>query len=165
MTCGTTPSFRKIFPSFKWTDKWMVNQILNMPKITSREDMHFVSGVPAEEVQNDPKKIEKWIRESMEGCSCYVLFVGEDTYKSEWVRFEMQLARERGMGRLIVFMDGMKNCDGEECHKGIDPYMAHGLYSKTGKGYVIRQYSWVHDDGLSHIGEWIEDACQRTGKV
>ena len=74
MTCGTTPSFRKIFPSFKWTDKWMVNQILNMPKITSREDMHFVSGVPAEEVQNDPKKIEKWIRESMEGCSCYVLF-------------------------------------------------------------------------------------------
>ena len=166
MTCGTTPSFRKIFPSFDWNDKWMVNQILNLPSIIGREDMHFVSGVPAEEVQKTDAAISKWIRDSMEGCSCYVLFVGEETYTSKWVKYEMELARDRRLGMLMVFLDDMKNRDGRLCKKGWDPYEAHGMYAAPSpKNYIVRQYSWVHDDGLSHIGKWIEDACQRAGKV
>lgn len=156
-------TYRRIFPSFKWGDAWMVNQIVNRPKVVGVDEMGFVNGVPPEEVHSSDEAIKRWIIKSMNGCSCLVLFVGEETYKSRWVRFELEEARRLKMGRILVRLNGMKDRLGRVCGVGQDPYAANGLYSaKPGSGYVIKQYSWIDDDGATHLGEWVDDAVLRA---
>lgn len=162
-----SPLYRKIFPSYDWDeDVWRVNQIINLPKILDCENAGFMKNVPNEEVKKDDRAIARWINENMEGCSCLVVFVGEKTYLSKWVKYEIDLARERKMGRFIIYLTGLKNTSGEKCSKGIDPYKAHGLYADnpSPENYVIKQYSWLKDNGLENFSDWIEDACRRAGR-
>ena len=157
-------SFRRIFPSFKWEDKWLVNQIINQPIILSRESIGFQSGVPAEEIKNSDALIKRWIQESMVGCSCLICFVGEETYTSKWVMYELELARSRKMGRFLLYLDGMRRADGSICSLGLDPYLARGLYADCNSdAYLIQEHHWING-GFEHIGEWIESACNQAGK-
>ena len=156
--------FRFVFPSYDWDDVWMVNQIINRPAVVGREEIGFVKGVPQEAGLTEESAIRRWIDENMEGCSCLILFVGEKTHESQWVKYELELASKRGMGQFIVHLQGMPDKDGVPCRGGPDPYRCHGLYSNDGNGYVIRQYNWLKDDGAKNIGAWIEEACSRTSK-
>lgn len=164
LLCEALPSFRYVFPSYDWDDAWLVNQIINMPKIVGREYLGFVKGVPAEEGLTDPNEIKRWIDRKMDGCTCLILFVGERTYTSDWVRYELELARNRNMGRFILNLQGMTRRDQTICLGGPDPYSYHGMYSSSGKGYVIKQYNWITDNGQQNIRSWIQDACLRAGK-
>ena len=158
-------SFRYIFPSFRWEDAWLVNQIVNLPFVIGTTEIQFRNGVPPEEVHSSDDAIRRWIQNSMDGCTCLILFVGEETYKSDWVAYELELARKRSIGRIIVYLDGMKRKDGSICHRGPDPYAYRGMYtSNSPNAYIIKQYSWVQNDGINNIGQWIEDACQRASK-
>lgn len=108
--------------------------------------------------------MERWIKENMKGCSCLILFCGEKTYQSKWVQYELNLAREEKMGRFIIYLEGLKNNDGHICGKGTDPYSYHGMYSNSGNRYIIKSYSWLKDDGLNNIKDWIEDAIKRVNQ-
>lgn len=159
-----SPKFRVVFPSFDWDDVWMVNQIINRPTVVGKEEIGFVKGVPQEAGLKKESEIRRWIDENMDGCSCLILFVGEKTYESQWVKYELELARKRGMGRFIVYLQGMRGKDGRPCRAGVDPYKHHGMYTNSGRGYAIKRYNWLRDDGARNIGSWIEEACSRTSK-
>ena len=161
---GVMPAYRKIFPSYDWDDVWYVNQIINLPVVLGKENIGFIKNVPNEEVKRNDAAVKAWIDQHMEGCSCLVLFCGERTYQSKWVKYELEKAERDGMARLVIHLDGMASNNGFLCGRGIDPYAYHGMYSLLGFGYVIKQYSWIADNGIRNIGEWIEDACQRAGK-
>lgn len=60
--------------------------------------------------------------------SCLILFCGENTYESKWVKYEIELARKLRKGRFIIYLKGLKRKDGTICEKGIDPYKYHNLY-------------------------------------
>ena len=154
------PEYRKIFPSYDWDDAWLVNQIINLPEILGHETIGFAKGVPNEEIKQDDNKIRKWIEENMEKCSCLILFCGENTYESKWVKYEIELARKLRKGRFIIYLNGLKRKDGTICEKGIDPYEYHNLYSSS--GYVIKKYNWDSDNGIDNINDWIEDAINRA---
>lgn len=155
--------YRKIFPSFQWEDKWLVNQIINLPDIIGVNSAGFVSGVPPETVRSSDWAIAKWIQSSMNGCSCLVLFVGETTYQSRWVRFELEEAKRLRMGSILVRLEGMKRRDGSICSCGRDPYEAHGLYGRFAlNGYRINSYSWLRNCGKDNLGKWIDDAVMRA---
>lgn len=164
MKTSYNPTYRRIFPSYDWDeDVWRVNQIMNLDEILEKEDIGFEKGVPNEEIKSSDRKIEEWIKSNMERCSCVIFFVGEKTYKSEWVKYEMELAKKLRKARFIINLRGMKNKEGEECKECPDPYKHHRLYSSTG-GYMIKRYDWIKNNGLENISDWIEDACQRAGK-
>lgn len=155
--------YRRIFPSFQWEDAWLVNQIVNRPVVMGVHEMGFVNGVPPEEVHASDEAIRRWIRNSMNGCSCLVLFVGEETYKSRWVKFELEEARRLNMGRIAVWLTGMQDRFGRLCGNGPDPYAENGLYSRSpGQGYIIKRYSWLGDNGAQNLGRWIDEAVQRS---
>ena len=159
--------YRKVFPSYDWDeDVWRVNQIMNLPKIIGREDMGFMKNVPNEEVKKSDAAIQRWIDANLVGCSCLVVFVGEKTYQSRWVKYEIEQAGKQGMGRLLIRLNGVKNREGTPSLGGPDPYAANGLYAPPGtpNTYTIFSYNWIADDGLNNIGVWIEDACQRAGR-
>lgn len=156
-------SFRRIFPSFKWTDAWLVNQIVNLPVTIGREKIGFANGVPPETVKSSDYAIARWIQNSMDGCSCLVVFVGEETYLSPWVKYEMELAEEYKMGRIMIDLTGMKRKDGSVCREGTDPFAWHGLHRGLldPDYYEIKRYSWL-PSGRFWIGKWLEDAYQRA---
>lgn len=156
-------SYRRIFPSFKWTDAWLVNQIVNLPVTIGREKIGFANGVPPETVKSSDYAIARWIQNSMDGCSCLVVFVGEETYLSPWVKYEMELAEEYKMGRIMIDLTGMKRKDGSVCREGTDPFAWHGLHRGLldPDYYEIKRYSWL-PFGRYWIGDWLEDAYQRS---
>ena len=159
--------YRKVFPSYDWDeDVWRVNQIMNLPKIIGIENMGFMKNVPNEEVKKSDAAIQRWIDDNLVGCSCLVVFVGEKTYQSRWVKYEIEQAGKQGMGRLLISLEGVKNRDGIPSHGGPDPYAANGLYVPRGtpNAYEVFSYRWIADDGLNNIGYWIDDACQRAGR-
>lgn len=161
------PLYRKIFPSYDWDeDVWRVNQIVNLPFIVGKEQIGFVKNVPNEEVKRSDRAIQQWIDEHLFGCSCLVVFFGEKTYLSKWVKYEIEQARAKGMGRLLISLEGLKNKDGIACLGGPDPYAANGLYTLNPdpSAYIIRQYKWIADEGQKYISNWIEDACVRAGR-
>lgn len=161
------PLYRKIFPSYDWDeDGWRVNQIVNLPYILGKEKIGFVKNVPIEEVKQSEEAVRRWIDKHLSGCSCLIVFVGEKTYQSKWVLYEMKQARDKGMGRLLIGLEGLKNKDGIACLGGPDPYAANGLYtlSPDPSAYIIRQYKWIADEGQKNISNWIEDACVRAGR-
>ena len=154
--------FRYIFPSYDWDDAWLVNQIINLPNILGVKNMGFLKGVPNEEIKQSDEKIKKWIDENMQNCSCLILFCGERTYKSKWVKYELESAREKKKGRFIIHLADMVKMDNTLCKQGIDPYEYHGFYNNKGTGgYIIKSYNWIKDDGINNIGAWIEDAISR----
>ncbi len=165
---SNTPKFRKIFPSYHWgEDVWRVNQIVNKSHVLGAEAAGFIKNVENEQLKlASDAKVKAWIDEQAKGCSCMITFVGEKTYQRDWVKYEMELAISNNMGKLIVFLDDMKDMDGSMCKKGIDPYKYHGMYSSTpsSTSYEIKQYSYINDNGKDNIADWIEDACKRAGK-
>ncbi len=156
--------YRVIFPSYDWDDAVYVNQIIKAPKIFGATNLGFRSGVPQETVKKNDEAIRRWIDQQMVGCSCLVLFQGEKTYQSRWVKYKIQKAASEGMGRIIVKLDGMKNLWGSFSKPGLDPYKAHNLYSTNGQGYTIMSYYWIDDNGYDNFSYWIEEACSRTLK-
>lgn len=158
------PQYRKIFPSYDWDDAWYVNQIVNLPNIVGKEYIGFIKDVPNEEVKSSDAAIKAWIDLHMTGCSCLILFCGERTHLSKWVKYELELAETRSMGRFIVHLVGMTSRYGTTCGRGTDPYRYHGMYNADGQGYVIQQYDWVYNDGQRNVSAWIEDACSRIGR-
>lgn len=161
------PRFRKVFPSYDWDDVWYVNQIMNLPNIVGKENIRFVKNVPNEEVKQSDSAVKKWIDENMENCSCLILFVGEKTYQSKWVEYEIRTAINRGMAYFIVYLTGMKDSVGNLVPDGLqDPYKYHNLYAPSGTpgAYAVKKYYWIDNDGLNNIHSWIEDACNRAGK-
>lgn len=156
------PKYRVVFPSYDWDDVFAVNQIIQLPNVVDKEKIGFKNGVPQETVHASDAAIKRWIDDNMDGCSCLVLFLGEKTYLSKWVKYELELAWKKNLGRLIISLEGIRLPSGVICHAGPDPYQYHGMYSE-GPGYVIRQYLWINN-GVRHIGDWIEDACLRAGR-
>ena len=161
-------AFRKIFPSYHWeSDVFYVNQIVNLPVVVGKEEMGFIKGVPNEEAKKSDAAIMRWIEENMRQCSCLVLFIGEQTYRSYWVMRELQLALQLRKAMLSIYLTGMRGPHGKiQERDGIDPFQYHGLYTENEavEAYVVCQYWWVLDNGSKNIGRWIEDACQRAGK-
>lgn len=160
--------YRKVFPSYDWDqDVVYVNQIMNYPYVVGASEAGFIKNVPNEEIKKSDRAIAQWIRNNMHGCSCYILFVGEKTYQSKWCLYEMDLARELGLGRLIIYLDRMVAPNGRVCGLGPDPYKWHNRYTSapTSDAYVIKFYHWK-DYTTPHLQlwTWIEDACKRAGR-
>ena len=163
-TLAQTPTFRRIFPSFDWDeDVWRVNQILYPAKIIGRENIGFEKGVPTEEIKSSNSAIKKWIDENMNRCSCVIFFVGDKTYTSKWVKYEMEQAIHLEKACFIINLKNVKNIYGNYCLSCPDPFRYHNLYDPNGS-YIVKKYDWSPEYGFKQIHDWIEDACQRAGK-
>lgn len=161
---ASDPAYRIIFPSYDWDDAWLVNQIINLPVVLGKENLGFIKGVPQEEGLTRDSEIEQWIDRNMHGCSALMLLVGEKTYLSHWVAYEVELARRHRLGILLVYLDGMQRRDGSICQLGKDPLECWSLYANTPGCYRVNAYHWIRDNGIENVADWIEDALQRRGK-
>src|SRR5690606_26308906 len=65
--------------------------------------------------------IEKWIDDNMNGKSCVVVLVGEETSNRKWVNYEIKKAWTDGKGVLGIYIHNVECANNGTCSKGANP--------------------------------------------
>lgn len=122
---------RRCFYSFHYKpDNWRVSQVRNIGVIEGNR--------PAPDndwetiVKTGDAAIEKWIADQMNGRSCTVVLVGQNTADRKWINHEIIRSWDEGMGVVGIHIHGLLDKDGYVAQKGKNPFSFIG-YGDTGK--------------------------------
>jgi hypothetical protein len=154
---------RRVFFSFHYErDVWRANVVRNYWVKQDREAAGFWDVSLWEEAKKQAEeKIKRMIEDMLMGTSVTAVLIGADTYKMEWVRYEIQRSYQRGNGLLGIYINNIKDKDGYYDIKGKTTFGP--IDSKNGKDVYFWQvasiYDWVLDEGYINLGKWVESAA------
>ncbi|MDD9799366.1 MAG: TIR domain-containing protein [Gammaproteobacteria bacterium] len=160
---------RKVFFSFDWDDVWQANQVRNSwVAAGSYQKAGFVDAANIEKVKRaSDQSIKEWIDSQLSGTSVTVVLIGQDTYKSKWVKYEIDESKHKKNGLVGIYIHQVKNRIGETSPKGEDPFAQPPFNfkpTKNPKYPCCNYYDWVDDSGHENLGKWIEKAARQAGK-
>ena len=126
-----------------------------------------------EEIKQNNNAIKNWIDQQMEGRTCCIVLVGQETAYRPWVQYEIKHAWNRGMGVFGIYIHNVKDPIYGYGRKGANPFsqnsilsshFQHSIYAEP----IIPCYDPVctpdkgsYNDIAQHMKEWIEDAISR----
>jgi len=112
--------------------------------------------------------IKRWITQQMNGRSCTVVLVGENTANRKWINHEIIKSWDEGMGVVGIRIHGLKNTDGYIANQGENPFDYIG-YGDTGKklSSIVKcynpaglnskeRYAWI----AKHLENAVEEAIR-----
>lgn len=157
---------RKVFFSFHFSnDFFRTQQVRNM---SAFEGQSICTANKWEEIKRTgDAAIEKWINDNLAGKSCLVVLIGSQTADRKWVKKEIEKAWNAGKGVLGVHINKLKNQDGNQGVKGVNPFsgFTYGdgkrmdlvVPVKTPSGSTSKDaYASIKDN----LEGWIEEAIQ-----
>ncbi len=110
--------------------------------------------------------IKKWIASQMKGKTCAVVLVGSATANRKWINHEIVKAWDDGLGVVGIYINGLKNLDGETSAQGNNPfdYITHGVTGKKLSAIVKcynpagttskEKYDWIS----TYLSDAVEEA-------
>lgn len=156
---------RKCFFSFHYVpDNWRASTIRGIGAIEGNQ--------PA--LDNDWEKVtkggdaevKKWIDSQMEGRTCAVILIGENTAKRKWIDYEIKKAWSNKIGVLGIYIHGIKDSSGNISKKGLNPF-AHLELGGKNFSSIVQTYDPVGADSKArynyiadNIESWIEKAIE-----
>lgn len=158
---------KSVFYSFEYQpDNWRVQQVINMGAVSggaafTAQDWESVR-------RNTDSAIERWIHEQMLYTKAVIVLVGEHTYDSRWVRYEITKAWEDRRPLLGVRIHGLEDSRGLTSRPGPDPFAQIGL---QGGGTIADYVTLIDPTGynskMTHrtIREGLEDWVGRYAFV
>lgn len=161
---------RRVFFSFDWDDAWKVNQVRHSGVTTSVEFVGFIDAADIERVKrSSDQAIQNWIDRQMTNTSVTAVLIGENTYRSRWVKYEIQKSIDRRNGILGIHIHNVKDRFGRTSDKGRSPFKEspfNWMASHQGKlAYpCCCYYDWVSGESHQNVGDWIERAAQQAGR-
>jgi hypothetical protein len=164
---------RQVFYSFHYEpDNWRAAQVRNMGVVEGNKpcadnDWERIK-------RNGDGAIERWIDGQLDGKSCCIVLIGENTAGRKWIKYEIEQAWERGKGLLGIYIHGLKNRHGYQSNQGRNPFNDFTVnveFHNYALSTVVRAYDppyqssknvydYIHD-GLK---DWIEDAISIRNK-
>ena len=101
---------RQVFFSFHFgNDIWRVGQIRNIGTIEGQVRLKRKTDIKA------------WIDKELNMRSCVIVLVGSETASREWVLYEIEEAWKRGKGIVAIYINKLKNNQGEQSERGYNP--------------------------------------------
>jgi hypothetical protein len=161
---------RRTFFSFHYeNDVWRANIVRNSwVTKEDREAAGFVDAADFEEVKKGgDAAIKKWIDNQLLGTSVTVVLIGSDTSNRPYVQYELQKSYARGNGMLGIYVNKIKDKNGNTSSKGDNMFGEVGKDSSGNSVYFSGSYpcyDWVDNDGYNNLGKWIEEAAKKAGK-
>ena len=152
---------RQIFYSFHFgNDYWRTQIVRNIGAIEGNKP---VSPAAWEEVKrNGPNAIRTWINNNMKMRSCVVVLVGEETANRQWVQYEITHAWETGKGVVGIYINNLRDKDGNKSYKGPDPFKKLQAEGRLPKDVDFVCYDPDHSspykDIEAHLSDLIEEA-------
>lgn len=158
---------KKVFYSFHYEkDHWRVNQVRNIGAI---EGNTLLQSNEWEELKRTGKTgVEKWIQKQLKDRVCTVVLIGAETAKRPWVRHEIIESWNQGLGVFGIYIDRLKDQQGEYSDRGDNPFSGLVIAGVTFDEIVeTKKNSWFYDgskDVYSWIAEnmdsWVEEAVE-----
>lgn len=144
---------RKVFFSFKYDDVQRAMNVRNSNVIAGAMKSGFVDKAEFEQIQRQGERaIQAWIDNQLNGTSVTVILVGANTYKSKWVKYEIEQSIARGNGLLTIDISKISDLHGNTTD----------CCSLRVAGY--KHYLWNKDSGRDNLGAWVEAAATAAGK-
>ena len=130
---------RSAFFSFHFArDAWRTSQVRNFGAVDGNKP---VSDNSWEDLKRQgDRAVARWIDSQMDGCSCVIVLVGQETAGRPWINYEIKKAWEGGRGLLGVRIHGLKNSAKQQDRAGANPFD-----SLTVNGKPLSQYVALHD--------------------
>lgn len=160
---------RQVFFSFEYNkDNWRAAQVRNMGKVSS--DSTFSDNDWEEVKKKSDLAIKRWINSEMEKRSCIVVLIGATTSSRKWVKYEIEKAYELGKGILGIYIDRLKDADGNQTTRGSNLF--YNIFTDDGhrlSNYVKAYDSpyssskYVYNDINNKISDLIEEAISAAG--
>jgi len=113
--------------------------------------------------------IERWINNQLQGRSCTVVLVGENTANRKWINYEIIKSWNEGMGVVGIYIHGLKNINGYIARKGANPF---DYISLKGSGTKLSNIVQCYEpDGLTSkekyawIAQYLEAAVEQAIEI
>ena len=161
---------RHVFFSFHYErDIWRASRVRNSwVTKADREAAGFWDAASWEEVKKKgDDAIKRWIDKQLDGTSVTVVLIGAETSTRKYVGYEIEQSYKRGNGLLAIYINKMKDEDGQVDVKGANPFNSWHITAQGQKKYfssIYSTYDWVDDDGYENLGDWIEKAAKAAGR-
>lgn len=164
---------RSVFFSFDYDNVLNANIVRNSGAFMGIKNSGFIDKAQFESVKKQgDEAIRNWIKTQMNGCSVTCVLIGQNTYKSRWVNFEIEESIKNGMGLLGVNLHKIQGIQRFGLlGQPINPMSGHYVPGITNMGSTpatskYLTYDWVTGPLTANppLGEWIEDAARRAGR-
>ena len=114
------------------------------------------------------KAIQKWIDDQLDGKSCNVVLIGENTAGRKWIDYEIKSTWNSKKGLVGVYIHRLKDLDGDQALKGTNPFEEFTIgEKKTPMTSVVKAYNPPYTDSKDvynyiseHLADWIEEAIE-----
>lgn len=137
-----------------WTRMWNIRKS-DQFKNNLEDSGTFKSRAVWESVRlKTNRAIQDWIDEGLKYSGVTVVLISGETYKRDWVRYEIAETDRQRKGMFGVYVHGLKDMRTEQYGvKGPNPFD----YVSTRKSY--RTYDWVNDFGKYNFNSWVQQAA------
>ena len=156
---------RRVFYSFHYKpDCTRAARIRNMGvvegnKPASDNDWEAVTG-------GGEKAIQEWIDGQLEGKSCAVVLIGENTAGRKWIKYEIGKAWNTSKGVVGVYVHRLRDLDGNQSQKGDNPFDDFTMKRDSTKlSSIVKAYNPPYTDSKEvyayindNLADWIEEA-------
>ena len=162
---------RKCFYSFHYKpDNARASQVRNIGVIegnqpASENDWESVT-------KGGDDAIKRWIASQMNGKTCTLVLVGNETASRKWINHEIIKSWDAGLGVVGIYIHGLKNLAGQTTIKGNNPFDFIG-YGNTGKklSSIVKcydpagatskdRYDWIS----THLANAVEESIAIRNK-
>lgn len=120
----------------------------------------FDAGIWEEAKAKGRQAILNLIDDGLVNTSVTAVLIGTETYSREYVLYEIQQSYARDNGLLGVYVDGLKDFQGNYARRGPNPFYSAGIPNPGN----FATYDWVNDDGYNNFGKWVEKAYGESGR-
>ena len=169
---------RRVFFSFHYQqDLGRASQVRDRWRLSGEASIFLDSDSWDAIKRQGPATIKSWIARQMDDTSVTVVLIGEHTASRRYVKFEVERSLSEGKGILGIYIDGIRDGNGQTSARGRNPLDAftegvpelifgplRGKRIAKQMSPVFNTYDWVRDDGRTHLADWIEEAARIAGR-
>ncbi|OVE81992.1 hypothetical protein BVY03_01715 [bacterium K02(2017)] len=156
---------RKVFYSFYYrADNWRAAQIRNMGVIEGNKP---ASDNDWEQVERGgDSAIQSWIDSQLNGKSCTIVLIGQNTARRPWIDYEITQSWNTGKGVLGIHIHHLKDSWGAQSLMGNNPF-SH--FTMKNNNSLLSEHVKIYDPPTvdsqqaygyiqTMLSDWIEEA-------
>lgn len=154
---------RRVFYSFHYQpDNWRASQIRNIGVVEGNVPVTDNDWESLKRGGDDA--IRRWINTQLDGRSCTVVLIGENTADRKWINYEIEKSWTEGKGLLGIYIHNLKDSSGNQSRQGNNPFDGFKI-GQAKLSAIVKIYNPPYTDSkyvYSHISEkisdWVEEA-------
>lgn len=156
---------RQVFYSFKYLED--VTRVQRIRNIGAIEDNKPVTSQKWEEVKKGGEAaIKEWIRDQMQYKSCVIVLIGENTWLSEYVKYEIEYAWSIDKPIFGIYIHDMRDLNGQKATMPL--FTPFDVIDEPKTGRPLSAFVQVHTPGTllqtadksiqDNLETWVEAA-------